>query len=263
MPGRRSLAQHGMDLQFHSMRRFLPVILVLALGVLPSRGGAETAVHYLAPAGLPATRFPSPVRPVAPVVSDRWRDEDSRERVGEAARVTGWLGIHSGMTVADIGAGSGYYTMRIAGLVGPHGHVLAQDVTPDYVAQLSDRITQAGLTNVSVGLGDPGDPRLPRRSTDIAVMVHMYHEIRQPFALLGNLVPALRPGARVGIVDVDDVTERHGTPRALLMCELAASGYRPVAFHWLLIQPPRSEYLAVFEAPVTPPRPGSIRPCQS
>ena len=246
------------------MRRLsLLVVPVFALAMLPSCGGAETPTRYLAPAGLPATRFPDPVRPVAPVVSDRWRDEDSRERVGEAARVTGWLGIGDGMTVADIGAGSGYYTMRIARLVGPHGRVLAQDVTPDYVAELRDRVTQAGLANVSVGLGDPGDPRLPRHSTDIAVLIHMYHEIRQPFALLGNLVPALRPGARVGIVDVDDVTERHGTPRALLACELAASGYRQVAFHWLLVQPPRSEYLAVFEAPATPPLPERIRPCRS
>jgi len=89
----------------------------------------------------------------------------------------------------------------------------------------------------------------------------LYHEVQQPFALLANLVPAIRPGGRVGIVDVDDATERHGTPRALLMCEFAALGYKPVAFHWLLEQPPRSEYLAVFEPPATAPAPGSVRPC--
>ena len=238
-------------------------LVVVALVTLPSCAGAEPSDPYLGPPGIAAARFPAPVRPVAPVVSDRWRDEDVRERVGEAARVTAWLGIRGGMTVADIGAGSGYYTMRIATEVGPHGRVLAQDVTPDYVAQLRERVRRAGLANVAVGLGEPGDPRLPRRSTDIAVMVHMYHEIRQPYALLGNLAPALRPGATVGIVDVDDVTERHGTPRALLACELAASGYRQVGFHWLLVQPPRSEYLAVFEPPAAPPAPGNIRPCRS
>ena len=92
-------------------------------------------------------------------------------------------------------------------------------------------------------------------------MIHMDHEIGQPFALLTNLVTQLRPGARLGIVDVDDVTERHGTPRALLDCELAAVGYRPVAFHWLLVQPPRSEYLAIFEPPALPRGPNTIRAC--
>ena len=119
----------------------------------------------------------------------------------------------------------------------------------------------AGLANVAVGLGEFGDPRLPAGSVDVALMIHMYHEIGEPFALLANLVPDLRPGGRLGIVDVDDATERHGTPRALLDCELKAAGYRPVAFHWLLVQPPRSEYLAVFEPPATPPAPQSIRAC--
>ena len=172
-----------------------------------------------------------------------------------------WLGIGPGMTVADIGAGSGYYTVRLAGRVGLQGRVLAQDVMPDYLVRLRTRIQQERLSNVSIGLGEPGDPRLPPRSTDVALLIHMYHEIDQPFALLANLVPALRPGGRLGIVDVDDITIRHGTPRALLACELAAAGYRQVAFHWLLVQPPRSEYLAIYEPPASIPTPESVRPC--
>ena len=205
--------------------------------------------------------FGCPARPVAPVVSDRWRAEDERERVGEAARVIDWLGIMPGMTVADIGAGSGYYTVRLAARVGPQGRVLAQDVVPDYLVRLRRRVSQERLTNVSVSLGEPGDPRLPPRSTDAALLIHMYHEIEQPFALLANLVPSLKPGAKVGILDVDDAVMRHGTPRDLLTCELAAAGYRQVAFHWLLVQPPRSEYLAVFEPPASAPAPQSVQPC--
>lgn len=237
------------------------VLGVLLLSLCPAPNGNAAEIGPLGPPGVPAARFPSPTRPVAPVVSDRWRGEDERERVGEAARVIGWLGIRPGMVVADIGAGSGYYTLRLAAQVGPDGRVLAQDVMPDYLRRLQDRVAKAGLANVSVGLGEPGDPRLPPRSVDVALMIHMYHEIGQPFALLANLVPQLRPGGRLGIVDVDDATERHGTPRALLDCELAAAGYRPVAFHWLLVQPPRSEYLAVFEPPATPPAPEAIRVC--
>ncbi len=234
----------------------------LALVLFTAGAGARDVPPFLGPAGLPVTRYPAPIRPVAPVVSDRWRDEDSRERVGEAAHVMDWLGLRQGMSVADIGAGSGYYTVRLAAAVGAGGRVLAQDVVPDYVAALRARVAAAGLANVAVGLGEPGDPRLPPRSVDVAVMVHMYHEIALPSALLGNLAPSLRPGGRLGIVDVDDATERHGTPRALLDCELAASGYRRVAFHWLLVQPPRSEYLAVFEPPANPPDPASVTPCR-
>jgi len=234
---------------------------LLLVSLWPGAIVAAAEVAPLGPTGVAADLFPAPIRPVAPVVSDRWRGEDERERVGEAARVLDWLGIKPGMTVADIGAGSGYYTVRLAARVGPTGRVLAQDVMPDYMAALRSRVMQAGLANVSVGLGGPGDPRLPPRSTDVAVMVHMYHEIQQPSALLANLVPSLRPGGRIGIVDVDDATERHGTPRAILDCELKAAGYRQVAFHWLLVQPPRSEYLAIFEPPAAPPRPEDVRAC--
>ncbi len=222
---------------------------------------AQSALAPLAPPGLDAARFPRPARPVAPVVSDRWRAEDERERAGEAARVIEWLGIGPGMAVADIGAGSGYYTVRLSAVVGPRGRVLAQDVVPDYLARLQQRVAKGRLANVSIGLGDPGDPRLPARSVDAAVMIHMYHEIEQPFALLANLVPAMRPGGRVGIVDVDDATERHGTPRATLECELGALGYRQVGFHWLLVQPPRSEYLAIYEPPAAAPAADGIKPC--
>ncbi len=227
----------------------------LALATLMAWGApaaAQTAVAPLGPPGLPTARFAAPVRPVAPVVSDRWRAEDERERVGEAQRVMDWLGVRPGMAVADIGAGSGYYTVRLSERVGPEGRVLAQDITPATLARLRSRIARERLANVAVGLGEPGDPRLPSRSADAAVMIHMYHEIAQPAALLANLVPAFKPGAQLGIVDVDDAIERHGTPRATLACELGRAGYTQVGFHWLLEAGSRSEYLAVFQPPEAP-----------
>jgi SAM-dependent methyltransferase len=242
------------------MRRPFLSGFALALALVSSCARAD-GLAPLGPPGVPAARFPGPVRPVAPVVSDRWRDEDARERVGEAARVIDWLGLRPGMAVADIGAGSGYYTVRFAARVGPGGQVLAEDVVADYLVGLQRRVVRDGLAQVRVGLGEPGDPRLPPASVDLAVLVHMYHEITQPYALLANLVPALRPGALVGILDVDGSIEAHGTPRALLECELAAVGYRQVAFHLLLDRPPRSEYLAVFAPPATLPAPDAIRPC--
>lgn len=231
---------------------------ILALLLLAGCAGAAEFVAPLGPPGVAANAFPAPARPVASIISDIWATEDFRERTGEAATVMRLLGIGPGMAVADIGAGSGYYTLRVARVVGPTGRVLAQDVTPRYLEGLRRRVARERPGNVEVGLGEPHDPRLPARSTDVALMIHMYHEIDQPYALLHNLLPALRDNARVAILDSDRRIEQHGTPPALLDCELAAVGYRRVAFHWL---PERTEYLAVFAPPAQPPAPASIRAC--
>ena len=209
--------------------------------------------------GVAAERFPAPVRPVASIVSDQWATEDGRERAGEARAVMDLLGIGPGMRVADIGAGSGYYTVRLAARVGPEGRVLAQDVVPDYLRGLRRRVAREGLSNVAVSQGEAHDPLLPPGSVDVALLVHMYHEIEQPFGLLYNLLPALRPGARVAILDTVRPTSQHGTPPALLRCELAAVGYREMAFHPL---ENGAEYLAVFVPPERAPVVEAIRPCR-
>jgi len=211
------------------------------------------------PAGIPADRFPKPGRPVASIISDRWSSEDTREHVGEAAAVMRLLDIRPGMAVADIGAGSGYYTVRLSRRVSPAGRVLAEDVMPDYLAGLQRRVAAEGLGNVTLALGEAHDPRLPPASVDVALLVHMYHEIDQPFGLLVNLLPALRPGARVAILDANRPTLQHGTPPALLECELRAVGYRQVGFHPL---ENGATYLAVFAPPGQAPAPDRIVPCQ-
>lgn len=222
-------------------------------------GAASAAAQQIAPPGIPADRFPKPLRPVASIVSNQWSSEDTRERVGEAARVMQLLGIQPGMAVADIGAGSGYYTVRLARRVGPAGRVFAEDIMPDYLAGLQRRVAAEGLGNVTLALGEAHDPRLPRASVDVALLVHMYHEIDQPFGLLVNLLPALRPGGRVAILDADRMTAQHGTPPALLECELRAVGFRQVAFHPL---EGGATYLAVFAPPSQAPAPASIVPCR-
>ncbi len=219
---------------------------------------AHAQIGPLGPSGLPGNRFPQPDRQVAPIISDRWATEDQRERAGEAARVLDFLHVRPGMAVADIGAGSGYYAERLSRRVGPTGRVLAQDVVPSYLAGLQRRVTREGLANVTVGLGEAHDPRLPPRSVDLALLVHMYHEIEQPFGLMVNLLPALRPGAQVAIIDTTRATQYHGTPPALLDCELQAVGYRRVA---TLPMENGTEYLAVFEPPAQAPAPEAIRPC--
>jgi predicted methyltransferase len=205
-----------------------------------------SAREFLAESGTPAAAFPNPDRPVADIVSPIWHNEKERDAAGEARQLVRLLGIKSGMTVADIGAGSGYYVVRLSPIVGPYGRIIAEDVVPQYLRGLRRRVRDLGLRNVVISLGEPHDPRLPTNSLDIAILVHMYHEITQPYGLLYNLVPALKPGARVGIVDAYAPTSAHGTPPDLLRCELAAVGYRQISIDRLTGS---NAYVAIFAPP--------------
>jgi SAM-dependent methyltransferase len=234
------------------------VTLVMALVATPA---IASDIGYLAPPGAPTKEFPSPRRPVAPIVSpSRRSDEEHRDSLNEAGEIAGLLDIKPGMTVADIGAGSGYHTVRLSVLVGLTGSVIAEDVTRAYLVELARRTERLGLKNVTFALGEPHDPRLPAASLDAAILVHMYHEIAQPFAFLYNLVPALKPGARIGIVDLERPTSEHGTPIELLRCELTAVGYREIGTHQLAGD---GGYLAVFSPPEKGNRksPGQIAAC--
>ncbi len=156
-------------------------------------------------------------------------------------------GVKAGTGVADIGAGDGYYTVRTAPIVGPSGRVWAEDVEARYLELLQRRLHTRPQPNVVLALGEPHDPRLPPQSADVALLIHMYHEISQPFGLLYNLYASLRPGARVVILDTTRPTDRHGTPPALLRCELAAMGYEET--QQVALSP--DEYVAVFAPPAT------------
>jgi SAM-dependent methyltransferase len=244
------------------MRRASPYLALVLLALLPSCDiRAADYAEGLAPPGVPASAFPAPSRPVARIVNDTWHDEQSRDKVGEAERVMNLLGVKPGLTVADIGAGSGYYTVRLAKRVGPEGHVYAEDVVPEYLERLAQRVRSEGLTGtVTLVRGDPHDPQLPAGSVDIALLVHMYHEVQQPYGLLWNLRPALRTGAQVAVVDARKQTEVHGTPPDLLRCELAAVGYPETGFYDLQ----EGTYLAIFAPPSPgsgPATPSAIRPC--
>ncbi len=205
-----------------------------------------------------AEKFPAADRPVAGIVAARWSDEESRDRRNEAEKIMDLAGIAPGMTVADIGAGEGYYTVRLAERVGLNGRVLAQDIVPEVRDKLAERVNRDRLDNVSVRLGAPDNPKLPPGSFDRVLMVHMYHEIASPYAFLWHLYPALRPDGRVIIVDDDRPTEQHGTPPLLLQCELAAVGFRLVEFRQAAFA---GGYIAAFQASAKRPAPGQIKPC--
>jgi predicted methyltransferase len=111
------------------------------------------------------------------------------------------LAIADGSVVADIGAGSGWFTIRLARRVGPQGLVYAEDVQKEMINAISRRVSREGLNNVRPVLGLKNDPRLPPQSLDAALMVDAYHEIENRVAVLSSLARALKPQGRIGVVD--------------------------------------------------------------
>lgn len=220
-----------------------------------------------APGGAPAKKqqdpqygFPAADRPVASIQSASWSNEEARDRLNEAEAVMNRAGIKKGMYVADIGAGEGYYTIRLATRVGQTGRVLAEDIVPSYRDALATRVSRERLDNVSVRLGLPADPRLPEASFDRILMVHMYHEIESPYEFLWRLRPALNGTGQVVVVDADRPTQDHGTPPDLLKCEFAAVGYQQVSSQPMLSA---GGYIAIFEAKGERPEPQTIKACKS
>lgn len=231
--------------------------LGLAL-ILPLAAFTSACDFAVAPDGEEA--FPKPDRPVSGIVSNQFSTEDQRDSRGEADTVMALAEISPGMTVADIGAGNGYYTVRLAERVGNKGRVLAQDIDREALRGLARRVERQRLDNVSIRQGEFADPKLPANSFDRIFMVHMYHEIEQPYEFLWRMWPALRTGGQVVVVDVDRPTDQHGIDPLLLSCEFERVGYELVAFK---DAPELSGYYAQFKAAARRPEPGEIKPCRS
>jgi len=207
-----------------------------------------------------ASPFPEPRRPVAPITSSSYRDEDARDSVGEFETVVRLAEVRPGMSIADIGAGQGYYTVRLSPMVGRNGRVLAEDIVPATIQELARRVQRERLDNVALKLGTPNDPQLPDASFDRILMIHMYHEITRPSEFLWHLRSDLKRGGRIIVVDADRSTDRHGTPPGLLVCEFNAVGYELTRFERL---PDSESYFAAFRARGPRPEPQDIPACQA
>jgi len=216
-----------------------------------SAGGEQSAT---------APKFPRPDRTTSAIGDTEFSTEAARDEAGEASYVMDWAGIQLGTTVADIGAGEGYYTIRLAERVGPKGRVLAQDINRGALDRLGERVTREQVDNVAIKEGVVDDPRLPQSSFDRIFMVHMYHEIEEPYAFLWRMRPALAKGGQVIVVDRDRATDRHGIPPKLLFCEFDAVGYRLTGFTEQL---KLGGYIARFEVSGARPEPSAIRTCAS
>lgn len=234
------------------MRRLLAVAIIA--GALAACQGKPTD------ADRPTTsrEFPRAYRPVSSADGNGFSTEVTRDSLNEAQKVMDLADIREGATVADIGAGEGYYTVRLATRVGKKGRVLAEDIDAGVVQRLGIRVEREHLDNVSIKLGTPDDPSLPTSSFDRIFLIHMYHEVSEPYAFLWRLRPALRPDGKVIVVDVDHPTDQHGIPPPLLFCEFAAVGFRLTRFER---KPELQGYFAQFEAAGNRPAPSAIKPC--
>ncbi|MEO8175950.1 MAG: class I SAM-dependent methyltransferase [Sphingomicrobium sp.] len=203
-------------------------------------------------------RFPEAHRPVSPILGDSFSTEDARDRLGEAEQVMLLSAIKPGMWVADVGAGEGYYTIRLAPAVGTRGRVLAEDIFDETRERLVQRVQRERLDNVAVLLGKPDDPMLPANSFDRIFLVHMYHEVQSPYAFLWHLRQGLKPDGEVVVVDSDRPTKRHGIPPALLTCEFASLGLQRQQLRMLT---GGDAYLATFKIAGPRPLPSAIKPC--
>jgi SAM-dependent methyltransferase len=155
-------------------------------------------------------------------------DSPGRDQRLHIDRVMDILGIAPSKGVADIGAGSGWFTVRAAQRVGPSGTVYAVDINPDAIKYIDQRIQKESLTNVKTILSTPDDPRLPKESVDAVLLLKTYHEVADPVALLRRLRQALRPGARLGIIDRNGDAANHGVSQKIVIEEAARAGYHLV-----------------------------------
>jgi ubiquinone/menaquinone biosynthesis C-methylase UbiE len=158
------------------------------------------------------------------------------------------LGIKPGKNVADIGAGSGWFTVRAARRVTATGSVYAVDINPEAIRYIKERAEKEKLTNVQTVMGKADSPELPPNSIDAVLMLKTYHEIAKPVDLLRNLRPALRTGARMGIIDREGNGENHGVQKKVVLQEAEQAGYRLVEEHDDWVKADRMDYFVIFVA---------------
>lgn len=153
-------------------------------------------------------------------------DYPDRDKKLQIDRVMDLLGITAGKNIADIGAGSGWFTVRASKRVGPTGAVLAEDINPLAIEYIGKRIQQANITNVRTILGGPDDPRLPPESVDAVLLLKVYHEVAHPVTMMTKVRAALHPGAKVGIIDRNGNGQNHGVNQNVVIKEMEEAGFK-------------------------------------
>lgn len=155
-------------------------------------------------------------------------DSPGRDERLQINRVMDLLDITPGKSVADIGAGSGWFTVRAARRVTDTGLVYAVDINPEAIQYIENRAQKEQLHNIKTILGRSDNSLLPAGQIDAVLMLKTYHEIAKPVTLLRNLRASLKPGAKVGIIDRNGNGENHGVNRNVVLKEAEEAGYQVV-----------------------------------
>lgn len=190
-------------------------------------------------AGIAAAQTEHPVtgRKIAPTMGmggADWLDRSDRESEEHPEAALDAIGIGKGMVVADVGAGVGYFTIRLARRVGETGKVYANDIQPEMLSRLQDRLDREHLANVETVLGTQSDPKLPAGKLDLILMVDVYHELSQPQRMLGEMRKALKADGRLVLIEYrkEDPTipirPEHKMSAVEVKAEVEAEGYRLV-----------------------------------
>ena len=174
-------------------------------------------------------------------------EKPDRDATLQTGRVMDLLGIKPGSRVADIGAGSGWFTVRAARRVGADGVVYAVEINPAYVRHIKRRAKKEKLANIRTVLGKPDDPLLAKASVDAVLLLKTYHEVEKPVALLRNLRAAMRPGALLGIIDRNGIGTDHGLNAEVVIKEAAEAGFMLAAQHDF-VKSEDLDYFLIFRA---------------
>jgi ubiquinone/menaquinone biosynthesis C-methylase UbiE len=197
-----------MKLKWVAPGRLAAVLVVLLVGfagaplvtALARRAYLSAGPSVSAEPGL----HPLSGRRIASVMSHAgagWLDRPEREREEQPERALDALAIEPGAVVADLGAGSGYFTVRLARRVGPGGRVFAADIQPEMLSLLRARLSRERLSNVELVQSTETDPRLPARKFDLILLVDVYHELAQPQVIVGKLLASLKPAGRLVLLE--------------------------------------------------------------
>ena len=205
------------------MRRLCRIQLIAAVLTLTTILGAAQATH------------PVSGRRIARIMGAEgapWLDRPEREKEEAPIKAIAALKIAPGDVVADVGAGSGYYTMLLADAVGERGRVYATDIQPDMLALIKKKIDAKRVRNVELVASTETDAKLPAAAVDLVLMVDVYHELAQPQAFLRSLKHALRRGGRLVLIEFRKespwvpIREEHKMSISEARLELEAEGYR-------------------------------------
>lgn len=174
-------------------------------------------------------------------------EDPKRAEKLQVNRVMDLLGIREGATVADIGAGSGWFTVRAARRVGNDGLVYAVEINSDYLKHIEERAKREALANIRLILGKQDNPLLPGKSVDAVLLLKTYHEVAQPIPLLKRTREAMRPGALLGIIDRNSKPDDHGIDRGIVIKEAGRAGFVLVN-EYDFVKPDDVDYFLVFRS---------------